>query len=133
MIRYIKYQSKSTLEGANGKWFIRIKNGEQVNVDGLAAHMAQHNTPYSEGTIRGILCDAVNCIKEILLDGKTVKLQDLAIFSLGVHCKPSDTANEATPDKIRSYTFRARGTGKLSAEQRAAAIRLKEQDKYAVE
>ncbi|MCQ2244577.1 MAG: DNA-binding protein [Bacteroidaceae bacterium] len=133
MLQYQKYQSKSTLEGANGKWFIRVVNGEQVDVAGLAAHMAQHNTPYSEGTIRGILCDAVNCIKEILLDGKTVKLQDLAIFSLGVSCKPSDTANEATPDKVRCYTFKARGTGKLSAAQRAAAIRMKEMEKYSVE
>lgn len=132
MLRYVKYQSKSTLEGAAGKWFIRIQNGEQVDVAGLAAHMAQHNTPYSEGTIRGILCDAVNCIKEILLDGKTVKLQDLAIFSLGVHCKGSDDAEDATPDKIKSFTFNARGTGKLSAQQRAAAIRMKEQDKYSV-
>lgn len=114
MIRYQKYQSNSPFEGTNGKWFIRIKNGEQVDVDKLAEHMAEHNTPYSQGTIRGILCDAVSCIKELLLDGKTVKLQDLAIFSLGIHCKPSNTALEATPDKIRSYSFNARGTGKCS-------------------
>ncbi|MCQ2242890.1 MAG: DNA-binding protein [Bacteroidaceae bacterium] len=133
MIRYQKYQSKSTLEGANGKWFIRIKSGEQVDVDKLAEHMADHNTPYSQGTIRGILCDAVNCIKELLLDGKTVKLQDLAIFSLGVHCKPSDTANEATPDKIRSYSFNARGTGKCSTTSIKKAIRIREADKYSID
>ncbi len=133
MLRYQKYQSNSSLESTNGKWFIRIVNGEQIDVDGLASHMAAHNTPFSKGTIRGILCDAVSCIKELLLDGKTVKLQDLAIFSLGVHCKPSDTALEATPDKVRSYSFNARGTGELSAAGRKTAIQMKEDNKYSID
>ncbi len=133
MLRYQKYQSNSTIEGVNGKWFIRIVATEQVDLAGLADHMAQHNSPYSKGQIVGILTDMVSCIKELLVDGKTVKIDDLAIFSLGVSCKPSDTALDATPDKVRRYTFNARGTGELSAEQRKKAIHMKEDNKYAVE
>ncbi|MCQ2243818.1 MAG: DNA-binding protein [Bacteroidaceae bacterium] len=133
MLRYQKYQSKSTLEGANGKWFIRVIFGEQINLNGLAEHMAKHNSGFSKGQIKGILTDMVDCIKELLVDGKTVKIDDLAIFSLGVSCKPSDTANEATPDKIRSYNLNARGTGQLNAAERKQAIRMKEDNKYAIE
>ncbi|MCQ2244760.1 MAG: DNA-binding protein [Bacteroidaceae bacterium] len=133
MLRYQKYQSKSTLEGANGKWFIRVVNDEMMDLNDLAKHMAKHNSGFSKGQIKGILTDMVDCIKELLIDGKTVKIEDLAIFSLGVSCKPSDTANEATPDKIRSYTFNARGTGELSAAERKAAIRMKEDNKYSID
>ena len=133
MLTYQKYQSKSTLEGANGKWFIRVVTDETIDLLGLAKHMATHNSGYSRGQIKGILTDMVDCIKELLLDGKKVKIDDLAIFSLGVSCKPSDTANEATPDKIRTYTFNAQGTGSLSAAARKQEVRMKEDNKYAIE
>ena len=45
--------------------------------------MSNHNTPYSSGVIKGVLADMVSCTKELILDGKNVKLDDLAIFSVG--------------------------------------------------
>lgn len=132
MLRYQKYQSKSTLEGAAGKWYIRVVSDETIDLKGLAKHMASHNSGFSRGQINGILTDMCTCIKEILLDGKNVKIDDLAIFSLGVSCKGSDTADDATPDKIRSFTFNARGTGELSAAARKQAILMKEDNKYSV-
>ena len=44
--------------------------------------MSNHNTPYSKGAIMGMLTDMVGCIKELLLEGKNVKIADLAIFLL---------------------------------------------------
>jgi len=61
-----------------------------------------------------------------------VKLSDLAIFSLGIHCKGANNADEATVANITSYTFNARGTGELDAAKRAQGIKLKEQDTYQV-
>ena len=46
--------------------------------------MSDHNSPYSAGMIKGVLTDMVVCIKELLLDGKSVKIDDLAIFSVGL-------------------------------------------------
>ena len=132
MLRYQKYQSNSSLESVNGKWFIRIVPGEQVDLEGLSDHMASHNSGFSKGQILGILTDMVDCIRELLVDGKTVKIPNLAIFSLGVNCKASDTALEATPDKVRRFTFNARGTGELDAANRAKVIKMKEDNKYAV-
>lgn len=132
MIRYYKYQSNSNIESVKGKWFLRVKNGEQIDIDALAAHMAAHNTPFSKGAIKGILTDAVSCTKELLLDGKTVKLADLAIFSLGIHCKGADDPNSATVQNIRGFSFNARGTGKLSNRQLIYEAKLKELDEYSV-
>jgi len=132
MIRYIKYQNNSNIEGINGKWYLRVKNGEQIDLDGLAAHMAAHNTPFSKGSIKGILTDMVSCIKEILLDGKTVKIGDLAIFSLGVHCKGADRPENATTANIVGYRFKARSTGELSTNRIASEAKVKELDEYSV-
>ena len=132
MLTYQKYQSNSALEGANGKWFIRLKSGETVDLQGMAEHMAEHNCGFSEAQIYGVLKALVKCIKEQLLAGKKVKLDDLAIFYLSCHCKASDTALEATPDKIKSLQMRVRSTGRLSSTQIAQAVKMKEQEKYSV-
>jgi len=130
MIRYYKYQNNSNIEKINGKWFLRVKNGEQIDIDGLAAHMSAHNTPYSKGSIKGILTDMVNCIKELLLDGKTVKIGDLAIFSLGIHCTGANNADEATVSNIRGFSFNARGTGQMSTQKLVSEAKFKELDTY---
>ncbi len=132
MIRYEKYQSNSPLEASNGKWFIRIKSGETVDLQGMAEHMAEHNCGFSEAQIYGVLKALVKCIKEQLLAGKKVKLDDLAIFYLTCSCKGSDTALEATTDKIKSLRMRVRSTGRLSSAQIAQAVKMKEQEKYSI-
>jgi hypothetical protein len=65
--------------------YARVDQKDTVSVDGLAKHMAEHNTPFSAGVIKGILTDAVSCIRELTLEGKAVKIDNLAIFT--VHCE----------------------------------------------
>lgn len=94
--------------------------------------MAEHNTPFSKGAIKGIITDMVNCIQELLLDGKTVKLADLAIFSLGIHCKGVDDPNNATLQNVRGFSFKARGTGEMKPRMLFEKARFKELDEYSV-
>ena len=46
--------------------------------------------PFSEGTIEGILRDFVNCTREQCLNGKTVKIDNLAIFKCSVQANGMD-------------------------------------------
>ncbi|MFT0320276.1 DNA-binding protein, partial [Bacteroides thetaiotaomicron] len=83
MIRYKIYQNQQK-KGLNaGKWFARAVSDETFDLSKLAEHMSKHNSPYSSGVIKGVLTDMVDCIKELLLDGKSVKIDDLAIFGVG--------------------------------------------------
>lgn len=80
-----KYQNKNSKSVAYGKWFARaVTIGKTINIDELAKHMSEHNTPFSEGTIVGILRDMVKCIRELNLNGQPVKIDNLAIFSAHV-------------------------------------------------
>ncbi len=132
MIRYFKYQSNSNIESAKGKWYLRVKNGETYDIDKLAEHMASHSTAYTEGEISGMCKDIVKCIQELVLDGKQVKLANLAIFSLGVNCKGADDPNSCTVQNIRNIHINARGTGKLSSAQLMQKVHFKEMDEYSV-
>ena len=132
MIRYRKYQNKSQMEGVSGKWFLKAVTLESVDLAGLAKHMALHNSGYSKGQILGILTDMVACIKELLLDGYSVKIDDLAIFSIGIRCKGADKAENATPANIVGVTLNARGTGSLYATQREQEAHFKEMEEYSV-
>ena len=58
----------------------------------------------------------IGCIKEILLQGKNVKLPDLAIFSIGIkNHKGAETEEEFnTTQHIKGVKLRARATGTLT-------------------
>ena len=69
---------------AFGKYYARVEYKETMGIHDMAKHMAKHNTPFSVGTIEGILRDFVACTREQCLNGNTVKIDDLAIFKCSV-------------------------------------------------
>ena len=100
---------------------------ETVDLDGLAEHMANHNTPYSKGAIKGVLTDMVSCIRELVLQGVAVKIPNLAIFSIGIKNKEGAEREELfdVANYIEGVKLRARGTGEFSSQQINLAATLK--------
>lgn len=129
MIRYKKYQNKRRGD-FQGKWYARTAPTETIDLDGLSKHMAAHNTPYSQGCIRGVLHDMADCIKELLLEGKNVKIPNLVIFSVGIATTPASTAKEFTAANIRQFTLKARATGQLRPSSMKGEIKVAEYDAY---
>ena len=133
MIRFMKFQNKNEKnQTAFGKWYARAVCDETVDIKGLAAHMASHNTPYSTGAIHGMLKDMVNCTKELLLDGKNVKIDDLAIFSVGIVSRKgaASAADFTLADNVKGLKLRARATGELSNAQINLEGQMKEAAVY---
>lgn len=118
MVRYILQQIKITSHKCYGKWFAKNVVEETFDLDDLAEHMSNHNSPYSKGVIKGLLTDMIQCIKELLLEGKNVKIDDLAIFSLGIKNKVmADTEEDFTVSKnISGVKLKARATGELMSK-----------------
>ncbi|MBQ6379354.1 MAG: hypothetical protein IJJ56_11275 [Prevotella sp.] len=67
-----------------GKYYARVEYKQTMSIHDMAVHMAEHNTPFSVGTIEGILRDFVACTREQCLNGNTVKIDDLAIFKCSI-------------------------------------------------
>ena len=127
MILYVLRQNTNSNSKAYGKWFAYPVIEETVTLDGLAEHMANHNTPFSKGAIKGMLTDMVGCIKELLLEGKNVKIADLAIFSLGIKNNGgAESVEEFNVSKnIKGVKLRSRATGVLIAKSLNLVANLK--------
>ena len=118
---YRKYQNKNPKSVAFNKWFARaVTIGKTINIDELAKHMSEHNTPYSKGAIKGVLTDMIGCVRELMLEGKAVKLEGLAIFSAGIKTKKNGaptSADFSTTKHIDSVYMRARATGEFTRQE----------------
>ena len=113
----LKENKNEKLPDAKGLWYAYAITTQMMGVDGLAAHMAGHNTPFSKGAIKGMITDMAFCIKELCLQGISVKIDDLAIFSIGIKNKVGAKSEKefSIAKNIEGYKLRSRGTGELAA------------------
>jgi len=88
-----------------GKTYARVSYKQTLSVQDMAKHMAEHNTMFSEGSITGILIDFVKCVREQVLMGNTVKIDNLAIFKATVEANPLETLYDADQDKVATATI----------------------------
>ena len=151
MIELYISQNKNTTSQAYGKYYPRVSYKQTMGIHEMAVHMAEHNTPFSEGTIEGILRDFVKCVREQTLNGNTVKVDNLAIFKVSVignGCTElydadldktitASIGNLAKTDKtgpaVASLKLLAQATGEYTREELNKDGRLSWTDKAAAE
>ena len=120
MILLNLYKNKNKkMPEAYGKYYARPAITQTIGIDGLSEHMSSHNTPFSPGAVKGMLTDMVICIRELCLQGIAVKIDNLAIFSIGIkHKEGANSEKEFTVAKnIESVKLRARATGELVSDK----------------
>ena len=88
-----------------GKTYARVNYKQTLTVSDMARHMAEHNTVFSEGSILGVLTDFVKCVREMVLNGNTVKIANLAIFKASVEANGLEVLYDATTDKTVTATI----------------------------
>ena len=149
MIELYLSQNNNDSSKAYGKYYPRVSYKQTMNIHDMAKHMAEHNTPFSEGTIEGILRDFVKCTREQTLLGNTVKVDDLAIFkvsAIGNGCavlydKENDKTitasigeigkDERTGASVQSLKLLAQATGEYTREELNKVAKLGWTDKTA--
>ena len=151
MIELYISQNKIVGSAAYGKYNPRVSYKQTMGIHEMAVHMAEHNTPFSEGTIEGILRDFVKCVREQTLNGNTVKVDNLAIFKVSVignGCRElydADTdktitasigtigKNDKTGPAVQSLKLLAQATGEYTREELNKDGKLGWTDKTAAE
>ncbi len=83
-----------------GKLYARVSYKQAMTIQDMARHMAEHNTVFSEGSILGVLTDFVKCVREMVLMGNTVKIDNLAIFKATVEANALEVLYDAEQDKV---------------------------------
>ena len=133
MIRYKIYENKNKKSAGYKKFYARAVSEETIDLRQLADYMATHNVPFSKGCIYGVLRDMVACIKEIIIDGKNVKIDDLAIFSAGLRTSGAETLEGFNPAKnIKSIKLRSRATGVLRTPKLTGDANVREFALYTI-
>ena len=94
-----------------GKLYARVSYKQTLSVQDMAKHMSEHNTMFSEGSITGILIDFVKCVREQVLSGNTVKIDNLAIFKATVEANALETLYDAENDKTASASIGKQAEG----------------------
>lgn len=132
MIRYSLRQNSNEMSSAFGKYYAYPVVEETMDLQALAAHMEEHNTGFSEAMCVGVMKAMVKCIKEMLLAGKNVKIDNLAIFSVGIRNKQGAVSPEmfTVANNIDGVKLRARATGTLSNANLNLAASLKRAVSY---
>ena len=102
---YLSKVTESSESEQAGKLYARVSYKQTLDVQAMARHMAEHNTMFSEGSITGILIDFVKCVREQVLNGNTVKIENLAIFKATVEANALETLYDADADKVATATI----------------------------
>ena len=108
---YLSKVSETSQSELAGKIYARVDYKQELSIEDMAHHMAEHNTSFSEGTITGILIDFVKCIREQVLMGNTVKIRNLAIFKATVEANALETLYDARVDKVAQASIGALAEG----------------------
>lgn len=93
MAKYRLYKNNNSKSRSYNKYYARKAAEGMVEVDDVADHMVAHGCAYSKGTIKGVVADLTEHIREMAYEGKSVKIPDLGIFYISM------TSNGVTDPK----------------------------------
>ena len=134
-----------------GKTYARVNYKQSLTISDMARHMAEHNTVFSEGSILGVLTDFVKCVREMVLNGNTVKIANLAIFKASVEANGLEVLYDPTTDKtvtasigelksgektgpaVKTIKLLAQSTGEFTRDELKKDARLSWTDKARAE
>lgn len=129
MIKYKKYQNNNRFSKAYQKWYGRAVH-ELMEFDEFIEHMAKHHCVFSEATIRGVIIEMEICLREMLLEGKAVRLDDLGIFAIGLSTNGEETAEKFTAESIKGLSVNLYLGKRFKAKQLLVDAKFREADKY---
>ena len=129
MIKYKKYQNKNDKTSAYNKWYGRAVH-ELMEFDEFIQHMAKHHCVFSEATIRGVLIEMEICLRELLLEGKAVRIDDLGIFSVGMSTKGTNDKEDFSAKCIKKLTVNLFLGRRFRAKELLKDARFREADLY---
>ena len=82
------------------KAFATAQYTDVMTIEKFARHIATHGCVYSRADISAILYLAVDCMRELLLEGHKIRLGDLGDFSIALTSKGAEAADKFTAQNI---------------------------------
>lgn len=80
------------------KYYASPQVSENISLEKFARHISEHNSKYNRADVSAVLTQSVDCLREMLLEGKKIELGDLGSFYIGLNSKGALTAEKFTPE-----------------------------------
>ena len=103
--RKYKNNVKSTSK-MYGKTYGRVLHTETLTTDEFAEHISTHGSPFTRSVINGVLMAACDCLVELCLDSKKVRLGDLGTFYLSAATTGAESAEAFTANNVKRLHLR---------------------------
>ena len=124
-------RTPQTGENAGKKlWYATAVSDREMSFEDFVTHISEHNSPYSRGTIHGVLMDTLDCLKHLILDGKSVRFSDLGLFSIGMSSKAEDTKEKVTAASVEGVHLIVRNTKSWSNAELRKKCKIQEYGGY---
>ena len=94
------HPSNPSEENSEKKVYAVAQYNHLLDLNDIAKHITEHNSPFSKGTIMGILTDTVSCIRENLLLGNKVRLGDMGAFHVSLSSEGADSVEDFSTSLI---------------------------------
>ncbi len=92
------------------KYYATAVQDRTMDFEDFVSHISDHGSPYSRGCIHGVLMDALDHLQELILDGKSVRLGELGLFSIGMTSRGEDSPAKVTAQSIEGVHLILRNT-----------------------
>ena len=111
-LKYRKVQ-RTPQNGENaGKklWYATAVSDREMDFESFVTHISEHGSPYSRGCVHGVLMDALDHLQELILDGKSVRLSDLGLFSIGMTSRGEESRDKVSAASVEGVHLMVRNT-----------------------
>ena len=124
-------RTPQTGENAGKKlWYATAVSDREMSFEDFVTHISEHNSPYSRGTIHGVLMDTLDCLKHLILDGKSVRFSDLGLFSIGMTSRGEVTKEKVTAASVLGVHLIVRNTKTWSNAELKKLTKIVAYDEY---
>ena len=114
-------------------WYATVVTDREMNFEEFVDHISSHNSPYSRGTVHGVMMDMLDCSKELILDGKSVRLGDLGLFSIGMKSHGELTKDKVSAASVEDIHLIVRNTRSWSNSELKKLCKITAYDSYGAE
>ena len=114
-------------------WYATVVTDREMNFEEFVDHISSHNSPYSRGTVHGVMMDMLDCLKELSLDGKSVRLGDLGLFSIGMKSHGELTKEKVSAASVEDIHLIVRNTRSWSNSELKKLCKITAYDSYGTE
>ena len=84
-------------KSAPPRYYAFAQSNQVMNLDQFSKHIANHGCVYKRADIAAVLTMAVDCLREMLLNGTKIQLGDLGSFYISFSSKGVVTASDFNP------------------------------------